>query len=268
MNQSLEEYAQSQVGNFLPADSGPPASSADGDLTGQCVTLNKWVYSIFTTIPNPFAGRGNARDLGINLVKQGLADAIPAGQQKPGDTVCYEYGQYGHTGTLLSGNRFFQQNANVSGAKRRVLADGTVVYSATIVPLYSSLGGVAPKFYRLKSFKEGNAMTKDQAAELALYIRLLGFESVASANSHSADDVAHIIADPAYAGAMAKQIYSGQWQLPAYKAGNYDKDVKAAHDKGFQEGEAAAGGGDGHTYTAVAEVAGKSTLFTRVEKEQ
>lgn len=168
--QSLEEYAQACVGNFLPADSGPPASAADGNLTGQCVTLEKWVFATFTDIPNPFAARGDARYLGINLVKQGLAVLVPAGQQMPGDTVCYEYGTYGHTGTLLAGNRLFQQNANITGAKRRVLSDGTVVYSATIVPLYSSLGGVAPKFYRLNSFKENTAMIVTPANLKYLYL--------------------------------------------------------------------------------------------------
>ena len=68
-------------------------------------------------------------------------------------------------------------------------------------------------------------MNSQQAAELALYIRLLAFESVDQANSHSADDVAHMLADPAYAGAIAKAVYSGEWQQPAYKAGHYDEVV-------------------------------------------
>ncbi len=261
---TLEAYAQSVVGQFLPADSGPPASAADGDLTGQCVTLNKWVYSIFTTIANPFAGRGDARYLGINLVRLGLADAIPAGQQKPGDTVCYEYGQYGHTGTLLEGNRFLQQNANVAGAKRRVLADGTVVYSATIVPLYSSLGGVAPKFYRLKTFKEGSVMTDQEIKDTALYMRLAAGDSLEKANANNANDFNQIKANPSYLPALAKQIYQGN-EVFRWKASHYDEQTKAAYDKGFQEGEAT--GGSGAEYTAVAEVNGQPTLYTKVIKE-
>lgn len=239
----LRDYANAHVGHFFTANGNPP-SSADGDLTGQCVTLDKWIMQNFSTVPNPFAARGDARYLGINLVNQGLADLIPAGQQKEGDLVCYEYGQYGHTGAYLDGNQLFQQNANTAGATKRVLADGTVVYSATIVTLYSSLGGVAPKFYRLKSFNGGNNMTHDQAAELSLYIRLLAFESVEEANSHSADDVSHMLADPGYAGAIAKAVYSGEWQLPAYKAGHYDSDTKANYNKGYAGGQAASGGGN------------------------
>lgn len=78
-------------------------------------------------------------------------------------------------------------------------------------------------------------MTKEQAQELSLYIRLLAFESVEEANSHSADDVAHMLADPGYAGAIAKAVYSGEWQQPAYRAGHYDADVKAAYEKGKAE---------------------------------
>lgn len=75
---------------------------------------------------------------------------------------------------------------------------------------------------------QGNIMTKEQAQELSLYIRLLAFESVDEANTHSADDVQHMLADPGYAGAIAKAVYAGEWQTPAYKADHYDTDVAAA----------------------------------------
>ena len=165
-----DAYTAGRVDIFFPADSGPPASGADGDLTGQCVTLDKWFFAeMCDGFPSPFAARGHARYLGQNLVAQGLATAVPAGQQKEGDVVCYEYGTYGHTGILLSGNRLFQQNAAVAGARKRTLADGTVVYSSTIVGLYPSLGGVAPKFYRLKHYKGGEMakFTKEQEQTLA-----------------------------------------------------------------------------------------------------
>lgn len=166
---NADDYAATRVNIFFPADSGPPPSGADGDLTGQCVSLDKWFMAEMSETPNPFAARGHARYLGQNLVAQGIATAIPAGQQKRGDIVCYEYGTYGHTGVLLSGNRLFQQNANTAGATKRVLSDGTVVYSSTIVPLYPSLGGVAPKFYRLKTYKEGNMkFTKEQEQSAAI----------------------------------------------------------------------------------------------------
>ena len=151
-------YASGRIGIFFPANAQTPA---DGDLTGQCVTLVKWFMAEMCSVPNPFAARGDARYVGDNLVAQGLATVVPAGQQREGDVVVYKYGQYGHIGILLSGGRFFQENANTAGAQRRVLADGTVVYSSTIVPLYSSLGGAAPSFYRLKSYV-GNVAGGDE----------------------------------------------------------------------------------------------------------
>jgi len=77
--------------------------------------------------------------------------------------------------------------------------------------------------------QEGNDMTKEQAEKLSLYLRLLDFESVDEANSHSEDDVSHMLADPGYAGALAEQIYRGQhWQDANHKVVHYDADVAAA----------------------------------------
>lgn len=159
---NADDYAAARLNIFFPADSGPPASGEDGDLTGQCVSLNKWFMNDMSEVPSPFAARGDARYVGQTLVNQGLAVAVPAGQQKRGDMVVYEYGQYGHIGVLLSGNRLFQENVNTAGATKKVLSDGTVVYSSTIVPVYASLGGVAPKYYRLKSYKENANMNPDK----------------------------------------------------------------------------------------------------------
>lgn len=152
VNNNADDYAAARQGIFFPANNSTPN---DGNLTGQCVTLVKWFFAeMCTNFPNPFAARGDARYVGKNLVAQGLAVQIPAGQQKRGDVVCYEYGTYGHIGILLSGNRLFNENAQVAGATKRVLSDGTVVWSSTIVNLFASLGGVAPTFYRLNSYNE------------------------------------------------------------------------------------------------------------------
>lgn len=148
---NADTYASSRVNIFFPANDQTPL---DGNLTGQCVTLVKWFMAEMSNVPNPFAARGDARNVGHNLVAQGLAKEVPTGQQKRGDIVTYEYGTYGHIGVLLSNNKFFQENANVAGATKRTLADGTVVYSSTIVNLYPSLGGVAPRFYRLNTYNE------------------------------------------------------------------------------------------------------------------
>ena len=70
----------------------------------------------------------------------------------------------------------------------------------------------------------GEEMTKEQAQELSLYARLMDFESVDEANSHSVDDVNHILADPGYAGALLKQLYQGSnWQDANNKKVAYEK---------------------------------------------
>lgn len=184
-----DAYAATRIGIFFPADSGPPPSGSDGDLTGQCVSLDKWFFAeMCDGFPNPFAARGHARYLGDNLVAQGLATRVPAGQQKEGDVVCYIYGTYGHTGILLSGNRLFQQNANTAGAKKRVLSDGTVVYSSTVVPLYSSLGGVPPTFYRLKHYKEGSMANFTHAQEKVAAMMATGSQPGSNYNYEFSDD--------------------------------------------------------------------------------
>jgi hypothetical protein len=68
---------------------------------------------------------------------------------------------------------------------------------------------------------QGADMTKQQATDLALYLRLAAGDSVEHANQTSAYDVAHILADPGYAAAMAKQIYQGNEQF-RWRAVNYD----------------------------------------------
>lgn len=267
---NADEWAAPRVGIFFTADSGPPANGEDGDLTGQCVTLDKWFFAEMTEIPNPFGARGHARYLGANLVRQGLADEVPNGSQRRGDIVGYEYGEYGHTGVLLSGNRLFQQNANVAGAKRKVLADGTVVYSSTIVPLYASLGGAAPKFYRLRTYKEGNIvsdMTQKQADDMAVAIGLALMFSVEQINSpwwfNATERAKYIKGDPMnYPTALLldKEVgYNSQhFQQMLWKAVHFDEQVAAAYEKGKAEG-----GAGGPTYTPVAEVNGVPTLFKR-----
>ena len=70
-------------------------------------------------------------------------------------------------------------------------------------------------------------MTKDQATQLSLYLRLAAGATVDQANQNSAYDVAHILADPGYAAALAKQIYTVN-EVFRYKAAHYDADVAAA----------------------------------------
>lgn len=149
---TADQYAATRVGIFFPAHNQTPA---DGNLTGQCVTLNKWFLAEMTDVPAPFSARGDARYVGDTLVNQGHAVEVPFDQRKPGDFVVYKYGTYGHIGVLLSGDRLFEQNVNVAGVSRR-LVDGAYVYSARIGSLNESWRSVRPNIYRIKNYTEGD----------------------------------------------------------------------------------------------------------------
>lgn len=151
-----DAYAVKRLNMFFPANSTPwPGTNADGDLTGQCVTLVKWFMAEMSNVPNPFTARGDARYVGQNLVAQGHAVEVPYDQRRRGDIICLEYGTYGHIYVQLSGGRRFEENANVGGAARRVLRDGTVVYASRIgTDAEAWLAGKNPHCYRLKTYTE------------------------------------------------------------------------------------------------------------------
>lgn len=150
VNANADDYAAKRVGIFFPAHN---QTNQDGNLTGQCVTLNKWFLAEMTDVPAPFSARGDARYVGDTLVRQGHAVEVPYNQRKRGDFVVYKYGTYGHIGVLLSGDRLFEQNVNVAGVARR-LVDGAYVYAARIGSLGESWRPVQPNIYRIKSYTE------------------------------------------------------------------------------------------------------------------
>ena len=145
---NADAYAATRIGIFFPANNQTPV---DGNLTGQCVTLNKWFLAEMTEVPSPFAARGDARYVGKRLVAEGHAVEVPYDQRQQGDFVVYEYGQYGHIGVLLSGDRIFEQNVNVGGVARK-LVDGAFVYASRVGSLSESWRPVKPNIYRIKSY--------------------------------------------------------------------------------------------------------------------
>lgn len=152
---NADAYAANRIGIFFPAHNQTPA---DGNLTGQCVTLNKWFLAEMTDVPNPFSARGDARYVGKRLVAEGLATEVPYDQRREGDFAVFEYGLYGHIGVLLSDpNRIFEENVNAGGAAKRTLADGTVVYASRVGNLNESWRPVRPNIYRINSYG-GNSM--------------------------------------------------------------------------------------------------------------
>ena len=157
---NAEAYASTRIGIFFPAHNQTPA---DGNLTGQCVTLNKWFLAEMTNVPNPFMARGDARYVGQTLVVQGHAVKVPYAERRRGDFAVFEYGQYGHIGVLLDQDRIFEENVNVGGVARR-LVDGAYVYASRIGRLSESWRAVQATIYRINTYSEqgGDEMIPDQ----------------------------------------------------------------------------------------------------------
>lgn len=157
VNSNADEYAAARQNHWFTANN---QTSADGNLTGQCVTLDKWFFQdMCNGFPSPFAARGNAKDVGHTLVAQGLAVEVAWNDRRQGDIICYEYGTYGHTAVQLSGGRVFESNVNWSGVASRVV-DGETVYASRIGSENEAWRLTRnPHVYRLNSYSEGGNMS-------------------------------------------------------------------------------------------------------------
>lgn len=146
---NADDYTNGRVGHFFTANDQTPD---DGNLTGQCVTLVKWFLAQMTSVPSPFAARGDARYVGKNLVAQGHAVEVPYSDRRRGDVITMEYGTYGHIYIQLSGGRVFEENVNWPGVASKIV-DGDRVYA-------SRIGSEAESWrhdvhvYRIKSYNE------------------------------------------------------------------------------------------------------------------
>lgn len=152
---NADDYAAERQNIFFTANDQTPE---DGNLTGQCVTLIKWFMAQMTTVPNPFAARGDARYVGKRLVAEGHAYEVPYAERRRGDIVCMEYGIYGHIYVQLSGGRVFEENVKWSGVRSKIISEGNDSWT-----VYASrIGSDAETFrhdmhvYRLYSYNEGD----------------------------------------------------------------------------------------------------------------
>lgn len=167
---NADEYAAPRQNIFFTANNQTPA---DGNLTGQCVTLVKWFLAEMTGVPDPFSARGDARYVGKRLVAQGHAVEIPWADRQRGDVICMEYGVYGHIYVQLSGGRAFEQNVNMPGVASKIV-DGARVYASRI-----GSEGEAWRHdmhvYRIKTYKEGTVPDINVVDRGGLEIIWIGF---------------------------------------------------------------------------------------------
>lgn len=102
-----------EVRDFLNSQVGLMVNAKAGIYNGQCVTLIKALLE-FLGAPNPYGARGNARDVGDTLVRQGIArngsgwlNVIVNRDMGLIDGV-----RYGHIWVDVSGEMNIEQNGN------------------------------------------------------------------------------------------------------------------------------------------------------------
>lgn len=158
---NADDYTNGRLNIFFPG--------VNPTLDGQCVSLVKWFMQEMSSVPNPQAARGNAKDVGRTLVAQGHAYEVPWAERRRGDIICMEYGTYGHIYVQLSGGRVFESNVNWTGVNSKII-DGDRVYASRIG--HESEAWRANKnshVYRLRTYSEGNGnavMDSESAKEL------------------------------------------------------------------------------------------------------
>lgn len=157
---NADDYTNGRVGHFFTANNQTPA---DGNLTGQCVTLVKWFLAQMTGVPDAFSARGDARQVGKTLVNQGHAVEVSWNQRQRGDIICYEYGTYGHIAVQLSGGRVFESNVNWPGVASKIV-DGERVFASRIGNEQETWRHDA-HVYRIKSYNEKGAPMPEPTVE-------------------------------------------------------------------------------------------------------
>ena len=157
-NNNADDYANARIGIYFPGFPAP--------YTGQCVSLIKWYLGEMCQVDNWQIARGDAKDFGDTLVKEGLAYIVSEANRKRGDIVVWKKdgGGYGHIGVLCSGDNVFEENVSVKGTPSTQISDGnggfTTVYASRLDPLYASYRKGEPTFYRVYGYQETNAITQ------------------------------------------------------------------------------------------------------------
>ena len=128
-------------------------------FNGQCVSLAKRFLQQ-QGIKNWQKARGNAKDFGDTLVKEGKATQIPFSNRLRGDIIVWKQdgGGYGHIGVLVSQSEVFEQNVGLAGTKTANFGLGTV-YASRIDRVDATWRKGKPTVYRLKAYKEYKAFT-------------------------------------------------------------------------------------------------------------
>lgn len=224
---NADEYAAARVGSFFTGSSN--GTMADGDITGQCVPLVKWYGKDMADLPNPGKARGNAKDFGDTLVREGLA--VPVTNPIRGDLVVWKNmaTPYGHIGVVLSGGRVFEENIGVAGVPVRTV-NGAKVYGARIGALTDSFRKGPPSFYRLNNYKEVDVVTKEDTPLVRIIMSEV--EGWDGNDIHTGKDDAQIMG--AWVGKSWQEFIWHCWNVQATHRQNL-VDTVAAQSKAITE---------------------------------
>jgi hypothetical protein len=232
---------QEHADNFVALNTGSYIDE-DRHYGSQCWdVVAKYARTEYGCTPFP-TGSGGAE--GLYRIFQwpipNFFDKIPGSELKAGDIAVWDasfYPPWGHTALVWrrEGNTIFvleqdgSKDPNGDG-----IADGVSYIAQRLIT--SKVNGLRPK--------GEPEMNLDEARELARRTGLLAHMSEAEITAEWVEYHArNIVANPAYAAALSKQLYEGKnWQDFNYFGVHYKNDTKAQYDKGFAEGKAQGGG--------------------------
>jgi len=153
---------KAQVVAFLNSQVGDKVNVKCGIYNGQCVSLIKALLE-FLGVPDPYAGRGNAKDVGDTLLRQNIAEN---GKGTLTVVINKSMGNingvvYGHIWVDIKDNANYEQNGAVAlhtTKNTRPLSQGQ-----QFVNLDKWLGSPAPKVTRKLTWKtrRNYVLTKD-----------------------------------------------------------------------------------------------------------
>ena len=117
---------KAEIRKFLDSQVGKSVNAKSGIYQGQCVSLIKALLE-YLGAPNPYAARGNAKDVGDTLVRQGIARDKDGWLRVVVNRSMGVIGgvRYGHVWIDLRGETNYEQN----GARALVTTKGTRPYS-------------------------------------------------------------------------------------------------------------------------------------------
>jgi len=185
VNNNADDYANARINMFFP---GFPST-----LTGQCVSLIKWYIGEMCGVNDWQSARGDAKNFGDTLVRQGLA--FISSSPIRGDIAVWKKdgGGYGHIGIVCSDGNIFEENAAINGTASENVPDGDGGYTKVFASRLDSINAAwrigSPIFYRMYRYKEINNEEEDMLTPTQIdMVFKMGFKQPATESEYMNPD--------------------------------------------------------------------------------